>query len=102
MGLRVDQAMRAKLAILALVAFALASYAATSVVAGSDKNQVKARLNSFNEVPTVSSTGSGSFEASIDSTNRTITFTLRYRDLEAPAAAAHIHLGARSTAGGVV
>src|SRR2546428_274659 len=61
----------------------------------------KATLSSYGEVPTNSTTGQGDLDLRIDDSAKTITFTLTYSGLAAPAAAAHIHLGARSTSGGV-
>src|SRR5439155_320459 len=64
--------------------------------------RVKATLSGFQETPsTLSSPGSGRFTAKIDDDAQTIDYRLSYEGLEAPAIAAHIHLGARGTSGGV-
>jgi hypothetical protein len=76
-------------------------------VAGSGsagKKNVKAdTLTGYQEATPagVSSTGTGSFSATIDDDAQTITFELRYSALSAPAAQAHIHFGNRFTSGGV-
>ena len=61
---------------------------------------VKARLNGFNEVPAVSTTGSGEFRATIHEDS--VDWELTYRDLEGTiTAASHIHLGQKDVNGGV-
>jgi hypothetical protein len=61
---------------------------------------VKARLHGFNEVPAVSSTGSGEFSAKIR--EDAVDWTLSYEDLEGtPTTAAHIHVGQKDVNGGV-
>ena len=86
----------------------LAGLALTSLlyvsVAGADdeRHRVKANLSGFQETPsTLSTPGSGRFTAKIDDDAQTIDYKLSYEGLEAPAIAAHIHLGARATSGGV-
>ncbi len=80
------------LAVLALLA--------TAVAARADQT-VKARLHGFNEVPAVSSTGSGEFTAQIRGEDA-IEFELSYEGLEGTVtAAAHIHLGQTDVNGGV-
>jgi len=59
-------------------------------------------LSGFQETPsTLSTPGSGRFTAKIDDDAQTIDYKLSFEGLEAPAIAAHIHLGARATSGGV-
>lgn len=78
--------------------------AATLAVAGDGgKNRFKAdTLTGYQEIATISTTGTGTFEAQLQ--GDTITYTLTYSDLEGGTAPlfAHIHLGARSTNGGVI
>jgi hypothetical protein len=94
---------RTRLLVLTFAVLALLSLAIAGGVAGSEKSQVTATLTGYEETPGVSTTGQGTFEAVIDeeAATPTITFTLTYQDLTAPAAAAHIHFGNRFTAGGV-
>jgi CHRD domain len=61
-----------------------------------------ARLNGYKEVPSISTTGAGRFEARLDKDDNVIRYTLAYRDLEGDAQAAHIHLGQTHTEGGVI
>ena len=83
-----------------LVAFAIGAYPVGA--GGNNKHLVKSdTLTGYQEIPGVSSAGTGSFAAEIDEGASTITYDLTYRDLSAPALAAHIHFGNRFTAGGV-
>lgn len=68
------------------------------------KKAFKADLEGFSEVPAVSSTGSGEFEARLgvnDDGERVLEYELSYENLEGTAAAAHVHLGQKSVSGGV-
>lgn len=78
--------------LLALGSFALADEGA--------KNNAGGRLIGYQEVPSVSSTGSGEFNAKIVGDSK-IEYTLSYRDLEGSVAQAHIHFGQRSVNGGI-
>jgi hypothetical protein len=82
---------------LALVAVLVASAA---LAHGDNGKSGKARLNGSQETPAISTTGSGSFRARIQSDG--IHYTLRYEDLEANTLFAHIHFGQRNVAGGVI
>jgi hypothetical protein len=68
---------------------------------GSGKKNVKANLTGFQEVPAVSSFGSGTFTATIDDDAQTITYELSYGGLNSTTLFAHIHLGQRGANGGV-
>jgi hypothetical protein len=71
--------------------------------ADDNRHRVKANLSGYQETPsTLSTTGTGDFTARIDDDAETIEYELSYSGLEAPAVAAHIHLGARATSGGVI
>lgn len=64
---------------------------------------VGADLNGYQEVPSISTTGEGSFAASIDDENRLITYELSYAALEGTTTnASHIHFAQRSVNGGVI
>jgi CHRD domain len=77
-----------------------------SAASAGDNNpptRASARLIGFEEVPSVSTTGRGTFRARIDRSARRIHYTLRYSDLEGTkTTAAHIHLGQPGVAGGVI
>lgn len=67
-----------------------------------DDRRIEAELVGLCEVPSISTPGRGLFTAEIDANGSSISWTLRYRDLEAPAEQAHIHLGQEHTNGGVI
>ena len=63
----------------------------------------KAVLLGFDEVPAVSSTGSGELRLKIDEENQIIEYELTYENLEGTSTlAAHIHIGQEAVNGGVV
>jgi hypothetical protein len=62
---------------------------------------VHASLGGYEEVPAISSTGSGSFLAKIDEAAGTIHWELSYDGLEADATQSHIHFGQSGVNGGV-
>jgi hypothetical protein len=71
---------------------------------GSDdhgKQSLKAKLEGFNEVPAVSTSGRGTFRAKISNDRRSIDFKLSYSGLEGLATAAHIHFGQADVNGGI-
>ncbi|MBI4258907.1 MAG: CHRD domain-containing protein [Thaumarchaeota archaeon] len=62
----------------------------------------RAGLDGFQEVPTLSMPGTGSFKAKLNATGNGIEYELSYSGLSATATAAHIHLGQKGTNGGVI
>jgi hypothetical protein len=68
---------------------------------GSSKSSFRAVLIGYEEVPAVSTTGSGAFKARISADGTEVRWKLSYRDLEAPVQAAHVHFGQRKVNGGV-
>lgn len=87
--------------VIAILGLAAGSYAMAQGDP-SGPRRVTADLNGYQEAPSVSSTGSGSFVATIDDENQLITYVLSYEGLEGTATTqAHIHLGQRSVSGGV-
>ena len=89
---------------------ALAGLAGVAVSVGSatahDKNRpevLRAFLVGANETPAVLTRATGRFRAVIDEDSQLITYTLTYQGLEGGNTLfAHIHLGERHTAGGVM
>ena len=67
----------------ALLALTPAAFAATETYT--------ADLKGTAEVPAVDSKGSGSLNASYDTTSKKLTYTVNYKDLSGPATAAHFH-----------
>ena len=68
---------------------------------GAGKKNFRANLTGFQEVPAVSTNGSGTLKLMIDDATETGTYELSYGGLNSAAMAAHIHLGQRSVNGGV-
>jgi hypothetical protein len=63
--------------------------------------RVEADLKPTSEVPAVSSVARGSFKATVDTDNQTITYELTYDGLEGAVQQSHIHVGQRGVSGGV-
>jgi len=76
-------------------------YAGSGVWADDDRQQFRARLQGFKEVPAISSTGRGEFTARIRGEDA-VDWELSYEGLEGTVTtAAHIHLGQKDVNGGV-
>jgi len=86
-----------------LVVMSLAVAVGITVIADDDEGRrsFRARLTGYDEVPTLSSPGGGTFRLRLSSDGLSATYTLTYTGLS-NAFAAHIHLGARATVGGVI
>jgi len=86
---------------------ALSGYTASGADDDRGPNHVKATLEGFQEVPAVSTTGHGTFDARIDDGAQTITWELSFAGLEGHlvpngvVTASHIHFGQRGVNGGV-
>jgi hypothetical protein len=63
---------------------------------------VETRLKGYQEVPSVSTTATGRFKASIDKKSDSIAYHLSYSGLEGDVRQAHIHLGQRGVNGGIM
>jgi CHRD domain len=72
---------------------------------GDHGNRFSAKLTGFQETPSESTPGHGSFRARLTNDGTVIHYTLHYEDFEQPAEGAtlfaHIHFGQRGVAGGV-
>jgi CHRD domain len=88
-----------------LVAVVLGLAAASYAVAQNESSgarHVRADLNGYQEVNSISTTGVGRFTANIDDENQIITFELSYSGLEGTTTSqAHIHFAQRSVNGGI-
>ena len=86
----------ASVGIATLLAFAPASFAATE--------NYTAELKSASEVPPVDGKGSGMLTATYDTATKKLTYSVTFKDLSGPPAAAHFHgpADAKSNAGVVV
>jgi hypothetical protein len=65
-----------------------------------DGDAFRAKLDGFQETPSVSTTGHGDFKAEVDGDE--IKYRLRYADLEGDVVVAHIHFAQRHVAGGII
>ena len=61
-----------------------------------------AGLTGYEETPTLSVAGTGSFSAEISKDETSVSYTLSYSGLTGPALFAHVHLGMPAIAGGVI
>jgi hypothetical protein len=91
-------------ALAAITMVAAVAALAFAVSASGSKNgegkSLGARLGGYQEVPSISTTGRGTFTAKVS--NGQIEYRLSYSNLEGTAAQAHIHLGQPGVNGGVV
>jgi CHRD domain len=71
----------------------------TAAVAGGGSRDVREHLTGYEEVPVVSSKGSGEFRAEVR--DNKIKFRISYRDLEGTVTQSHIHFGQESVNGGI-
>ncbi len=93
------------LATFSRVTFALtliAGLCAPQAFADDDDNTFKARLEGYQEVPAVSSPGSGRFKAKLEADGATISYELTYDGLQGVPFMSHIHLGQQHTNGGIM
>lgn len=60
------------------------------------------QLKSYSEVPSVSSTASGRFKASINRKSSSISYELSYRGLQGEVRQAHIHFGQKGVNGAIM
>jgi len=87
-----------------LIAVALSALMTSVVATGAQGGKVNVKadtLTGYQETPTISSTGTGTFTAEIDEDAGVITYELTYSGLSSSAVAAHIHFGGRYLAGSV-
>jgi CHRD domain-containing protein len=91
-----------KVAILVFVALGVLGVGAVATADdndGSSKNG--ARLNGYQEPPSISTTGFGSFSIDINRRSETADYVLSYRDMQSDVTMAHIHFAQRSVNGGI-
>jgi hypothetical protein len=62
---------------------------------------IKALLEGYQEVPAVSSTGSGELTARINPGDQSVSWELTYTEMESDVTQAHIHFGQRGVNGGI-
>ena len=82
------------------IAAALGALFAAGIASADDK--VRATLKGFNEVPSVSTEGGGSFEAVINRNGDAIDFEITYAGIQGTVTQSHMHVGQRGVNGGIV
>lgn len=70
--------------------------------AGAADRNFKADLETYQEVPSVSSPASGEFESRLSKDETTLTYTLTYGGLQGDVRQSHIHFGQHSVNGAIV
>jgi hypothetical protein len=76
-----------------------------AALAHSDRDKdrsLKADLEGFEEVPVVSTAGSGELRIKVSPDGSSFEYKLTYEDMEAAVTQAHIHLGQKDVNGGIV
>jgi hypothetical protein len=93
--------MRVRIAFVVAALVAVIAAGGLSATAGSG-NKFSATLTGYQETPTLSVGGIGTFSAEITKDGTSISYSLGYSGLSGDALFAHIHLGEPAIAGGVV
>jgi hypothetical protein len=75
---------------------------AGAVAVATDGNRVDESLTGFEEVPALSTPGTGEFRASINRSGSEIRYQLSFRGLETPATQSHIHFENETNNGPIV
>lgn len=83
-----------------VIATALGALFAAGIASADDK--VRATLKGFHEVPSVSTDGSGTFEAVINKAGDAIDFEITYTGIQGTVTQSHMHVGQRGVNGGIV
>jgi hypothetical protein len=85
------------------IAVALVATAGSGLAFSDDGSHFKESLNGLKEAAAVvSTTGSGTFEMTINKEETEIAYELTFKDLEGDVLQAHIHIGLPQNSGGVV
>jgi hypothetical protein len=88
--------------ILAPSLLAAVAAAAPLPTAAHEGKHFKGDLESYQEVPALSSAAGGTFDAKLNAAGDAIEYELQYEDLESDVTQAHIHFGQKSVNGGIV
>jgi hypothetical protein len=75
---------------------------APELAVGQLAQSFRADLRGFNEVPSISTSGTGRFDAVLIPETGSIEYTLRYSGLESAVTEAHIHFGQAATNGEII
>jgi len=83
-----------------IAALAVAAYALAGG-SGPGFNHLSATLGGYQEVPSISSTGTASFTADVAQDGQSVDWQVSYANLEGSITQSHIHFGQRSVNGGI-
>lgn len=86
---------------LGLLVTVLAVLSVSTVVFAQGFKKISELLTGYQEVPSVSTTGNGNFNARISNDESRIDWELSYSDLEGAVQQAHIHIGNKGVNGGI-
>ena len=89
------------IALLVIGIAALANPGVLTLAGDDDGRTLRATLRGIEEPPSVSSTGRGTFRATISEDGTSLSYTISYEDLEGDVQQSHIHLGQKGVNGGV-
>jgi hypothetical protein len=92
---------RVKIALTVAIVGALGA-GAVAVAVATDGSKIDESLTGFEEVPALSTPGTGEFHAFVNQAGSEIRYRLSFRDLETPATQAHIHFENETNAGNIV
>jgi hypothetical protein len=89
--------------IVALIGVAIFSSPGLVGADDDDRNRrsLRATLTGFEEPPSISTTGRGTFRATISRDETSISYELRFSDLEGNVTQSHIHIAQRGVNGGI-
>ena len=91
-----------KLCLLVTLIGVLPSIAQTQNIRQPSLNKFKADLIGFDEVPALSSTGSGTFSMEINPTDTAFDYEVSYSNLTGNVTQSHIHIAQKSVNGGIM
>jgi CHRD domain len=86
---------------LGLLVAVVAAVSVSTVVFAQGFKKISELLSGYQEVPSVSTTGNGEFNARISNDESGIDWELTYSDLEGAVQQAHIHIGNKGVNGGI-
>ena len=85
-----------------ILAISMAAFVTKVAAEDQSGTRLRATLKGFNETPANSTPATGTFRGTISEDQSSITFELTYSGLVADSLFAHIHLGQKNVAGGVM
>jgi hypothetical protein len=84
-----------------VVGVAALGVAAYALAGGPGFNHLSETMSGYQEVPSVSSTGTATFKADVSNDGNSIAYELTYSGLESNVTQSHIHFGQRDVNGGI-